>query len=132
MIDRQTRNHAQTFGVRDPAPTTVSYGTGLTERRGRHSGQIDDKPCTRCGEAVVLDSRRMRTADGRPVLACLACGMLVGVRRSDLYRSAPEEPTSGARDGGRRGRWGRLARRSRAAAPPKDRVAEQSDDRPAG
>jgi hypothetical protein len=77
------------------------------ERRGRHSGQIDAKPCTRCSATVALDSRRMRMADGQAVIACLACGALVSCRRADLHRpplaTAPDAPAARQR----RGWWGR-------------------------
>jgi hypothetical protein len=117
MIDRQPpRPHAQAFGTRRPTPTTVSYGTGLTERRGRHSGQIDTKPCGRCDGSVALDPRRMRVSDGRAVIACLSCGMLVSVRRADLYREAPEHGADRRRGRKRRGWWGRKSSDDQAAA----------------
>ncbi len=108
MIDRQPPQlHPQTFGMRQSRPTTVSYGTGLAERRGRHSGQIDAKPCGRCHTAVALDPRRMRLADGQAVIACLSCGTLVSCRRSDLHRAAPDTPPEPPRLQARRGWWAR-------------------------
>ncbi|HVM67191.1 MAG TPA: hypothetical protein VMU14_20145, partial [Acidimicrobiales bacterium] len=109
--------------MRQPSPTTVSYGTGLTERRDRHSGQIDAKPCGRCHGSVVLDPRQMRVSDGRAVVACLGCGTLVSVRRSDLYRDTPEGRGTERRERKRRGWWGRKAHAEQAppaaeTAPP--------------
>jgi len=113
MIDRQSPHlHAPEFGSRQPRPTTVSYGTGLTERRGRRSGQIDSKPCTRCGTGVALDSRRMQMADGQAVIGCPTCGSLVAVRRSDLHRPPLATPLP-APAGRRRGWFGRKGEGSR-------------------
>jgi hypothetical protein len=110
MIDRQPpQPHSHSYGVRQPPPTTVSYGTGLTERRSRHSGQIEAKPCPRCATAVALDSRRMQLADGRPVIGCLACGALVTVRRADLHRAPLEGPPNARAPRRRRGWWARKA-----------------------
>jgi len=108
MIDRHPPQlHTHTFGVREPRPTTVSYGTGLTERRGRRSGQIDAKPCGRCQAEVALDPRRMRLADGQAVIACLSCGTLVSCRRSDLHREPPVSLPERPRQSEPRGWWRR-------------------------
>jgi hypothetical protein len=108
VIDRPPpRPQSYVFGARQQKPTAATGSSGLTERRGRRSGQIESKPCPGCSGAVALDPRRMRTDDERVVITCPSCGALVGVRRSDLYRAPSEAPTDEHNGHHRRGWWGR-------------------------
>jgi endogenous inhibitor of DNA gyrase (YacG/DUF329 family) len=85
-----TRDGTDPFSARPPTAATAPPATELTERRGRHSGQVDDKPCPRCQTPVTLDPGRMRRTDGRVAVACPTCGTRVDVRHADQYRPAPE------------------------------------------
>ena len=81
----------QLLGIlKQPAPTTMPYAGGATERRGRRSGQVAAKPCPACTAKVAIDPVRIELVAGVGTISCLGCGGPVSVRHSDWYRpSAP-------------------------------------------